>query len=101
MKIKVTNIISPSYLDLQVNVVHEITYKKGNQTVTESLLVNKVEKSYILAELTQMIHKANVMNVKNWQIGSTYNFLLKNMSEVRGKVLKIYPNYLRIKPIDE
>lgn len=44
MKIKVTNIISPSYLDLQVNVVHEITYKKGNQTVTESLLVNKVEK---------------------------------------------------------
>lgn len=101
MKIKVTDIISPSYLDLQVNVIHDITYKKDDTIVTESLLVNKVEKSYILAELTQMINKDNVMNVENWQIGSTYNFLFKDMSEVRGKVLKIYPHYLRIKPIDE
>ena len=101
MKIKVTDIASPSYLDIQVNHVYEFTYSKGRDVVTESLLVTKIEKNFITAESTQMIHKDNVRNVQSWKIGNTYNFLLNDFSEVRGKVLKLYPHYIRIKPIEE
>jgi len=101
MKIKVTDIASPSYLDIQVNHVYEFTYSKGRNVVTESLLVTKVEKNFITVEYTQMIHKNSVRNTQNWKVGSTYNFLLNDFSEVRGKVLKLYPHYIRIKPIEE
>lgn len=101
MKIKVTDIASPSYLDIQVNHVYEFTYTKGKEVVSESLLVTRVEKNFITVEKTQMIHKDSVRNVQSWKIGNTYNFLMTDFSEIRGKVLKLYPHYIRIKVIEE
>lgn len=101
MKIKVTDIVSPSYLNIQVNHVYEFTYTKGKEVVSENLLVTKVEKNLITVEKTQMIHKDNVRNIQSWKIGNTYNFLMTDFSEIRGKVLKLYPHYIRIKVIEE
>lgn len=41
------------------------------------------------------------MNSQDWQVGQTYNFLLSNFSDFRGKVLNIYPFYIRVKIVDE
>ena len=47
------------------------------------------------------IHKSHILNAQNWIVGKTYNFLLRDGSDVRGKIISINTHYIKIQVIEE